>query len=235
MEEKKVLICAPVGDGKEYSINEWFNWIANQPYKNFEVAVCVNGRSEETLLQKITLFNQVEINNKKITVLYLPFDKYQTTKIRISDSREILRNFAIDHGFDYIFFLDTDTIPVTLDAIPRLMAHNKGMVSGLYFYKNTKQPIVIDKDTHTNLTLKKIQELTEKKEILEVSGFGFGVVLIRRDVFEKIAFDYNFMKEYWTDDFQYCEYMEKAGIKRYFDPWVVCKHFHRKEFTEKKE
>ena len=231
MDEKKVLIAAPFGDSKEYSINEWLGWISEQDYSNYEVAVCVNGRSEESQKKKIDLMKQIEINDRALHVLSLPFSQYHTTKVRISRSRELLRAFAIGRGYDYIFWLDSDTIPMKLDAITKLMKWDVGMVSGLYCYKNSKQPIVIDKDTRTNMTLKKIEACAKNNELVEVLGFGFGCVLVKREVFEKVVFDYTYMREAWTDDFQYCEYMDKAGIKRYFDPWVVCKHLHRSGFT----
>ena len=229
--EKKVLIAAPFGDGKEYSINEWLGWISSQDYENFEVAVCVNGRSEESLKKKFELMQQIEINGKKIEVLILPFNQYHTTKIRISRSRDLLRHYAIEKGFDYMFWLDSDTIPTILHALPELMKWERGVVSGLYFYKNSKQSIVIDKETHINMSLKKIQENAENKKLMEVLGFGFGCCLVSREVFEKIPFDYSFMREAWTDDFQYCEFCTREGIKLYFDPQVICKHYHQRDFT----
>lgn len=231
MEDKKVLICCPLGDGKEYSINEWFDWIANQVYTNFDVAVCVNGKTEASIKHKVELLRQVEINGKKLIVLELEYNQYFTTEIKRSRSRELLRMYAVEHDYDFMFWLDSDTIPVILDAIPQLMNENKDFISGLYFYKNSKQPIIIDEKTRSNISMRKIEEIVHGDGIFKVWGCGFGCVLLSREVFSKIPFDYTFKRESWTDDFQYCEYAEKAGFDRWFKPLVCCKHFSDKDFV----
>jgi hypothetical protein len=227
----KILIACPLGDGKEYSINEWFKWISEQEYENYDVAVCVNGNSEESIKKKVDLLEKVEINKKKLIIRRIDFNEYYTTKIKISLSREKLRDLAIYEGYDYIFWLDSDTIPVTLNAIPLLLNSKQDCVSGLYFYKNSSQPIVIDETTGTNMDLGKIKTLAENNHMMKVWGFGFGCVLISKNVFSRIPFDYTFMKENWTDDFQYCEFMDREHIERWFNPLVVCKHFSANDFT----
>ncbi|MFA5658535.1 MAG: hypothetical protein WC900_04560 [Oscillospiraceae bacterium] len=229
-EEKKVLICCPLGDGKEYSINEWFNWIAAQTYQNYEVAVCVNGKTEESVNKKAALLEQVEIKEKKIHVLKMPHAENDSRKYRLSGAREILRIFAIKNNFDFMYWMDSDTIPFLLDAIQLLMDQKKDFISGLYFYKGTKQAVILDPVTNTNFTYDKIQELVKSGECVPMWGSGFGSLLLARSVFEKIAFDYSYKKEDWTEDFQYCEFAEKAGIERWFLARVICKHYHASEF-----
>ena len=51
MKDPKILIAAPIGGKKQYSIFQWFSWIANQDYQNFEVALCANGTEKENLIQ----------------------------------------------------------------------------------------------------------------------------------------------------------------------------------------
>ena len=36
---KKILISAPIGGHKQYSINDWFNWIARQTYPNYDICL----------------------------------------------------------------------------------------------------------------------------------------------------------------------------------------------------
>lgn len=236
-QEKKVLIACPLGDGKEYSINEWFEYIARQTHKNFDICVCVNGRSEQSIRKKVALLEMVEITLegtdqvKKIDVIRLPYNPYDTVKQRLFRSREKIRQYATNRDYDYIMWLDSDTIPLRLDAIERLVDHKVDAVSGLYFYKETQVPVLIDPDTKTNPSIKKMELWAEKNELAEVWGWGFGVALISRKVFEKTPFDYEKRREDWTEDFAYCELMEEANIKRYFDPHAICKHYHKKEFT----
>jgi len=229
----KVLICAPIGGKKQYSINVWFDWIATQtfPKENVEACICVNGADNKELQEMI---DQVEISypdgyKQHITTLLLPDSEKMSVVQKITYSREMIRRYAVENNFDYIFFLDTDTIPYHKDAIQKLIDHKKDVISGLYFYKNTKQPVVIDVDTNTNIALSKCEDLVNKKEICEVWGFGFGCLLLSRRAFEKNPFDYDLFGDERSDDFGYCHVLEQAGIKRFFDPLVICKHFNDPE------
>lgn len=222
---QKVMICCPIGGFKQYSILDWLEWIANQTYDNFEIVVCVNGSASDKLEE---LLNQVEINYqstiKKITVLKLPNSNDLSVIQKITYSREMLRRYAVTNYFDYIFFLDSDTIPAHLSAISILKEHNKDVISGLYFYKNSKQPVIIDKDTHTNISLDACKFAVGNFKILEVWGFGFGCLLLSAKAFSTCEFDYDLFGEERTDDFGYCHVLEQAGFKRWFDPFVICKH-----------
>ena len=225
----KILIAAPIGGKKQYSINAWFDWIAKQtfPKEDVEACICVNGADYKEVAE---LIRQVEISypdgyKQLIKVLELPDSERISVIAKITYSREMIRRYAVENNFDYIFFLDTDTIPASKDAIQLLLNHKKDVISGLYFYKNTKQPVVIDAETNTNISLDRCQELALKREICEVWGFGFGCLLLSRRAFEKNAFDYSLFGDERSDDFGYCHVLEQVGIKRFFDPYVICKHY----------
>lgn len=231
MTKQKILIAAPIGDGKEYSINEWFQWIADQPYKNYDVAMCVNGKSLESIEKKCSMLREVLINDRPIYVLKLPYNQYHTTKHRLAYSREKLRVYALENGYDYVLWLDTDTIPVVMDSIQLMLDKKKDVISGLYFYKGTKQSVIIDKETLTNMSYAKIEELVKTGEIIQVWGFGFGILLMSRSALEKFSFDYKYKYENWSEDFIACELLEKANVERWFYARIVCKHYHAKDFT----
>lgn len=221
-----VLIAAPIGGKKQYSINLWLEWIANQDYPHYNICLCTNGEGKEELNEKI---KQIEIidkhgQQKRVISLSLPKSETLTTIQRITYSREMIRRYALEQGYHYIFFLDTDTIPANKDAIERLMIHRRPCISGLYFYKNSKVAVVIDLETGTNINIEKCKEAVEKGEIIEVWGFGFGCLLLSKEAF-KYPFDYNLFGEERTDDFGYCEVLDQNQIKRYLDPFVLCKHF----------
>jgi hypothetical protein len=225
---QKVLIAAPIGGWKQYSILDWFSWIARQNYPEelVTVCLCVNGKDNKAIAQQIRQTSIIFDNgfSLPLVVLELPESDELTTIAKITYSREMIRRYAVEKGFDYIFFLDTDTIPARADAISLLMEKKKDVISGLYFYKNTKQPVVIDALTNTNISLDICQSLALKQEICEVWGFGFGCLLISRKAFCDIVFDYGLFGEERTDDFGYCHALEQAGIKRFFSPFVICKH-----------
>jgi len=228
-DHKRVLIAAPIGGQKQYSINLWFDWIAKQSYPKelIKPCICVNGEGFRELGEKV---RQVEISypdgfKHVVEVLELPDSNNLTTIQKITYARETIRRFAVKEGYDYILFLDTDTIPANKDAIQQLIKWDKEAISGLYFYKNSKQPVVIDAETHTNISLEKCETAVKENKIIEVWGFGFGCLLLSRRAFEKNAFDYDLFGEERTDDFGYCHVLEQNGVLRYLDPFILCKHF----------
>lgn len=226
----KVLIACPLGDGKEYSINEWFGWIAHQSWQDYDVCVCVNGRSQKSIDEKKLLLEQVLIRDRPLIVLEHSYEEYDTMKMRLMKAREKIRSYAVAKGYDYLFFLDSDTIPVLLDSIQLLVNQDKSVVSGLYCYKGTAQPVVLDLQTVTNVSIKYCEELMMQNVSVRVWGFGFGCVLIHKDVFSKVPFRYSDKKENWTEDFVYCEALDKENIDRWFYPRVACRHMHAREF-----
>lgn len=222
----KVLIAAPVAGFKQYSINQWFEWIANQEYCNYDVAVCCNGKGYAELAK---MFREVDIkdihgNNKKVIALELKNSEDLSVIQKITYSREKLRQYAVIKNYDYIFFLDTDTIPASREAIQKMVDKNLSVISGLYFYKHSKVPVVIDLKTRTNISERILETCYNNDEVVEVWGFGFGCLLLRKNVFQENPFNYELMKENFTDDFGYCKVLEDSLIKRWLYPKIICKH-----------
>ena len=71
-------------------------------------------------------FKGLIIPNGNVTVLSgMPFD----------NARNAACQQALDGGFSNLMFLDDDTIPPH-DVIPRLLAHNLPIVSGVYYRRS---------------------------------------------------------------------------------------------------
>ena len=140
----KVLIAAPISGHKQYSINQWFNWIANQSHKEYDFALCINGKNQHQLvsmLKKVKIQDIHKQNKKPILLWNITKKDVKTTFLHnIVHARETLRRYAIKHNYDKIFWLDTDTIPKNLKSIEILAKSNKDAISGLYFYKKTTVP-----------------------------------------------------------------------------------------------
>ena len=91
------------------------------------------------------------------------------------------RNFMcqqmLDHGFDWLFMLDSDVIPPP-DAILRLMSHNLPLVSGVYHRRSPPHglPVMCRNG--------KFMESYPANSLIEVDVVGAGCLLIRRDLLE---------------------------------------------------
>jgi len=140
----------------------------------------------------------------------------------------------LELGWEWLFFLDDDTIPPP-DAIIRLMNHKLPIVSGLYYRRNN--PIV-------PVMLKNVPEgrkwITEFQapSLVEVDYVGSGCLLIHRDVLTSLPalseyrrwFDWRVdridlpEKERMSEDFVFMDNARKHGYKIYVDTGVQCKH-----------
>jgi hypothetical protein len=226
MENKpKVLIAAPIAGEKQYSMGIWLDWISKQTYSNYEVCLCVNGKFRTELAEKLAQTEIFDIHNQlKIPiVLEMPNSDNTTIIQNLCYAREIILDYALNSGYDYIFFMDTDTIPHFRDAIQLLLDQNKDFISGLYFYKNSRVPIAISKDTSKNFSLKELKELVDNKRVVETWGVGYGCALLSKKCFS-IPINYEEFKETKSDDFAHCDNLTAAGITLYFFPYVSCMH-----------
>jgi len=231
MNEKKVLISAPIAGFKQYSINEWLNWIANQDYENISICLCTNGKNSKELYK---LCSQIKVTHKNgkhvpLILLDLPNSEQLTPIQNITFSRELIRREAKRLNYDYLFYLDTDTIPINTNTIQTLIDQNKEIISGLYFYKNTHQAVALDEDTGTNFSEEKLKNAYEKNTPIKAWGFGFGCLLIHKNIYQKHAFDYNLFGENKSDDFGYCELLHQNKIQLWLHPKAICTHLSNPE------
>ena len=102
----KILIADPICGVKQYSINQWLQFISDQTYKNYDFALCVNGKEEEQL---ISMLKQVEITDvhnqvKKPIIIHNMIKEgvEPTVMANITNARESLRQYALNNGYDKI-------------------------------------------------------------------------------------------------------------------------------------
>lgn len=224
----KVLIAAPISGTKQYSLNRWLQWIADQTHKDYDFALCVNGENQEELISKLKQIEITDIHGqvKKPVILWNKSKEGVQTSVilNITHARESLRQYALKHNYDKIFFLDSDTIPMFRDAIQMLASSNKAAISGLYMYKNTSVPVAVSIKRKTNPTLEDLREAVDNKELIELYIFGLGCSLIDKSVFEMIPFDFKYFGKEVGEDYGYCFAMQERDIQRWLEPRLICLH-----------
>lgn len=147
---------------------------------------------------------------------------------------------ALDGGFDYCFMMDSDIV-APRDAILRLMAHDKPLISGLYCRRSPPVGIPV--------MIRNGQWVTDyiKGSVIEVDVVGSGCMLIRRDLLQNMPaqrpgkhwFSWNVdmkgilpMHECLSEDFTFCQAVRKTmGIPTLVDTSIVCKHIGLAEST----
>ena len=145
----------------------------------------------------------------------------------IDASRNLIVEHALEIGYDYIMWIDSDMI-LPKNTLTTLTSHDKDIVSGVYAYKLigaenavTKRFKDKAKDIYEDIPLK---EITESKRLIEVDGVGFGCVLTKVDVFQHIKKPWFRYTPNMGEDIYFCRKAQKAGYQVYLDTSILCGH-----------
>ena len=132
--------------------------------------------------------------------------------------------------FDYILFLDQDTIPPK-DSIERFLKGNKQVICGLVFSRaksqdgkpaytpNVYKVIPSDKELPDMIELSPEEIATNN--LLKVVSCGGACIFVSRGVFTKIRFRED-LKQF--EDRWFCIDLYKNNIPLYCDTSIRCKH-----------
>lgn len=121
----------------------------------------------------------------------------------------------------YILFVDSDTIP-EIDAPQKLLKANKDVVGGIY-------NLVVDGGIHGEIKIKPSADVVGY-DLQKVERIATGILLIKRDVFNKIKepwFEFVWDEKhtkYIGEDYSFCDKAKQAGIEIWCDPTVIAKH-----------
>lgn len=154
-------------------------------------------------------------------------DLYLPASYSIDLSRCDIAKHALDNGYDYILWIDSDTT-IPKNTLKRLMSHGKDIVSGVYTYKVlggknavAKRFIPNEVDTYEDIPIEDIQV---HDDIFEVDGIGFGCVLTKTEIFKHIHDPWFVLTKNMGEDIDFCRKAQNAGYKIYIDPKVLAGH-----------
>src|SRR3989344_6993870 len=215
----KVLVGIPASFHKEYCLEEFSNGIKKLTYPKKEI-IFIDNSPHNNYIKKI---NCQGFNAIKGPYLDAPVQ-------RISASRNVIIDKAIKGNFDYILFLDQDTIPPK-DSIERFLKGNKPIICGVYFSRAKSQDgklvyipsvykiIPSDKEL-PDMTWLSPEEIASNK-LLNVVSCGGGCIFVSREVFTKIRFREDLKQ---CEDRWFCIDLYKSNISLYCDTSIICKH-----------
>lgn len=181
----------------------------------------------------------VAIMMKWLTEAFYNKDKgvmfYPTLSVKPVDrARNHIVDIFLTTDCTHLFFIDDDTVPPP-DALDKLLAHDKDIVSGITpiiehdatrendsngFYK--KWNCVDDKDQHVK----------PNTGLVPIKGAGSSCILIKREVFEKLQKPcYRFLDKddtgkpvEVTEDIYFVITSLAKGFKAFADTSVICQH-----------
>ena len=181
---------------------------------------------------------------------------FMSKEIPLDVSRENMVRKALDAGFEWLFFLDSDVI-LPESALQELFSVKQPIATGMYRAKKKGNDWSIweeGKDSKGLDSLTPIQSWPEK--IITCTTTGFGCILIHKSVFEDFFLKFNKLPWFlWTmnrhpgfmqsievpdphmrhvgEDFWFCLLARACGHKIYVNTDVKCMHIGTCKLTEK--
>ena len=148
----------------------------------------------------------------------------------IYDARDTIAKYAVDNGYDYILYADSDMVFCS-DDLKRLVDHNTDIVSGLYVTRRGENKNVCYSKVITRRRFPyRAPELiadTLSSGYAAVAACGFGFCLIKCSVVKSMLKRYKSLFEpKWGvgEDIAFCIRAKRSGYKIYVDRDVKLGH-----------
>ena len=155
----------------------------------------------------------------------------------VYDSRDAIAKFAVENGFDYILYVDSDMVFDSND-LNRLLAHDVDICTGLYVTRNGENNNVIYSDviTRRRFPYREPKLITDMATsgYGQVSACGFGFCLIKTSVIKSMLKRYKSLFEpQWGmgEDIAFCIRARKCGYKIMIDRDVKLGHIGETVYT----
>lgn len=145
----------------------------------------------------------------------------------IYNAREHIAQVAIDEGYDYLLFIDSD-IEFKPDSLLHLLNHSLPMVTGIYYQRGGQ---------HLPVICKKIEPFSceveinvDRTDLIEIAGCGLGFCLIRVDVLKDVVEHYGKATMFCPipglgEDFAFCKRVTELGYSIFADPTIPLNHW----------
>lgn len=138
-------------------------------------------------------------------------------RLMVSYARDIICTRALAAGMDYILWIDDDMM-IPFNVFDRLIMHHVDMVMPLTFMRIPPyQPVMWD--DYIEKGELRFRNLTKypKDTLFPASEIGFGVVLMKVDILNKIQAPYFLMNSSIGEDIHFCYRLKEKGIQCWVD------------------
>lgn len=159
---------------------------------------------------------------------------YRMRKSSAPAARNVMAEYALEHNFDYVFFMDVDMV-FPPNALQTLVRAGKDIVGGLY---------CMARDGFTPCAYKLTPEgnygvmwLRSNAGVHELDAIGTGCLLINTTVFKRMSRPWFYYaptgegSKLFTEDFTFCRNAKVAGYKIWVEPAVRCGHIGKAVVT----
>lgn len=220
-------------------VNEEFNLNATDEQKQMALEMVNQNDKEKSVMVGMPTMGSIHTHliSKIIRWCKDGAGLYATHKVAPVDHarNEIVREF-LKTNMDYLFFVDSDTIPPDW-ALKAMLKSNKDIVTGLTpmlrydDHQDTWATMynAFNRERDENGKVIKTR-VAEGNGLVEVERCGASCLLIKREVLEKMEepwfkFDWDEKhREHTSEDIYFCDQARALGYKIYANMEVVCKH-----------
>ena len=160
----------------------------------------------------------------------------------VATARNNCAKRMLDGDYTHLMLIDNDVTPPK-DALVNLLADDLDVVGGYYAHRNkTNDPSPLTnvcKRGELNYTMQYSgdelrEELAKGNVVVRIHGGGMGCIVIKRHVFERIAYPWYDWVNYrdpnhsmLSEDLYFCERCKQNQIRIYVDTRVGCGHMFR--------
>lgn len=157
----------------------------------------------------------------------------------IADKRNKICQDAIQGGYDYVFFVDSD-VQFPPDTLQRLLEHDKDIVGALYFRTyHPYEPNLTEKRKIGKQTLLLVPKEWDREKLFKCWSIGTGTMLIKVSVLK--ALQEKLGNEWFRfapiegipagEDVFFCNEAGKAGFEVWVDPTIKTHHWDNYGFS----
>lgn len=149
----------------------------------------------------------------------------------IAQVRNLIANWMVNGPYDYLLAVDHDMI-LPKDTLIKMIQHDKDFVSGVYRQRLPEQHIELYDSNYVRLPIENVTG-----DLLRIGASGFGCVLIKKQVFQKLTFPHFEYHEnpdsskIFSEDVDFCKKANEAGFELYADTSILCGHIGEQIYT----
>jgi len=210
----RILIGVPTHKGHKHCLDEFLDALKGSITADVLFVVNYGEDAYATYLRSKGL-HAVENPNKTE-------ERFQN----ILSHRNYLRDYALEHNYDYLFFVDSDVI-LPPNALDTLLAEKKNIVSGAYLSSFTlgEQPViapVLFKDKGNGEAQLYTYESMYPARVIQIGAGGLGCCLIAKKVLQDVTF--RLMPSGKGEDIAFFLDARSKGYSAYAHTGIRCTH-----------